>query len=93
MQSLLKLKERAGACAPEKSAQGVARLIDCLPGKYIIHSMLSEKNRLLEIGFIPGKSFYLIANNSFAIKIKVNVATYLLNEIVASAIYVQLTEE
>ena len=83
----------AGACAPEKNTNNFLVLRDCPPGKYLIHSLSFDQDRLLELGFIPGKSFLLITNTKFGIKVKINFVIYLLNEIVASAINVQPIEE
>lgn len=64
----------------------------CPKGLYrIINiSFLEEMNRrLLETGFLPGKSLYIICNNSFGIQIRINNAIYLVNEEVASIIQVE----
>jgi Fe2+ transport system protein FeoA len=93
MKDLLRFFWLAGACAPEKGTVGPLSLTRCLPGKYLVHSISSNDDRLFELGFIPGKSFTLITNTKFGIKVKINFATYLLNEIVASAINAQQIED
>jgi Fe2+ transport system protein FeoA len=93
MKNTLQIYWAAGACAPEKGTSSPVALKACRPGKYLVHSLSSDQDRLLELGFIPGKSFLLVANTKFGIKVKINLAIYLLNEIVASAINVQPIEE
>lgn len=53
-------------------------------------SFFEEMNRrLLETGFLPGKSLYIICNNSLGIQIRINNAIYLVNQEVASMIQVE----
>ena len=50
-------------------------------------------NRLFEIGFLVNSRLYIIHNNSLGIQVRINRATYLLNEVIASMIYVELIED
>lgn len=69
----------------------VNRLSLCSRGLYKILDVRSEQmqDRLLEIGFLPGIHLYIIQSNSLGIQVRINRATYLLNEVVASMIYVE----
>lgn len=58
--------------------------------KIVTISFFEEMDRrLLETGFLPGKSLYIICNNILGIQIRINNAIYLLNKEVASIIQVE----
>ena len=69
----------------------IYRLDLCSKGLYKIVNVHSEQpqDRLLEIGFLPGKDLYILHNNSLGIQVRINKATYLLNEVIASMIYIE----
>lgn len=67
----------------------MVRLSLCKPGKYKIVAIKPRSNRLQEMGFLINKEIHLITNNSLGIRIRINNATYLINEITALIIYVQ----
>jgi Fe2+ transport system protein FeoA len=63
------------------------RLDLCPVGTYIFLNI--ENNRLLEMGVIPNQVVVLISNNILGIKIRIRNSTYLINNVVASTIYVR----
>ena len=68
----------------------------CCQGFYKIVNMPSiqkMENRLLEIGFLPNRSIYIICNNSLGIQVRINNVIYLLNEVIASTIYLEPVEK
>jgi Fe2+ transport system protein FeoA len=67
----------------------------CSEGLYQIVNFPSGQidNRLLEVGFLPGRNLYIICNNALGVQVRINRATYLFNEVVASIIYVKKMEE
>ena len=64
------------------------RLDLCPVGRYIL-LYIENNNRLLEMGIIPNQMVMIISNNILGIKIRINNSTYLLNNVVASTIYVK----
>ena len=64
------------------------RLDLCPVGTYILLH-IENNNRLLEMGIIPNQMVMIISNNILGIKIRINNSTYLLNNVVASTIYVK----
>ena len=73
----------------------INRLSLCSRGLYKIVDVYPEQiqDRLLEIGFLPGKHLYILHNNSLGIQVRIDRATYLLNEVVASIVYVEQVGE
>jgi len=69
----------------------INRLSLCSKGLYKIIDVYPEQtqDRLLEIGFLPGRHLYILHNNSLGIQVRINRATYLLNDVVASMIYLE----
>lgn len=69
----------------------INRLSLCSKGLYKIVNISfgQEQDRLLEIGFLPSKHLYIIQNNSLGIQVHINRANYLLNEVIASMIYIE----
>jgi Fe2+ transport system protein FeoA len=63
----------------------------CSEGLHRIIDVRSTEiqDRLLEMGFLSGNRLYIIRNNSLGIQVRINRATYLLNEVVASVVYVE----
>jgi Fe2+ transport system protein FeoA len=63
----------------------------CSEGLHRIIDVRSTEiqDRLLEMGFLSGNRLYIICNNSLGIQVRINRATYLLNEVVASVVYVE----
>lgn len=41
------------------------------------------------MGFLPGNRLYIIRNTSLGIRVRINNAVYLLNEVIASSIYIE----
>ncbi len=64
------------------------RLDLCPVGTYILFNV-ENNNRLLEMGFLPNQVVVIVSNDILGIKIRINNATYLLNMVAASEIYVQ----
>jgi Fe2+ transport system protein FeoA len=69
------------------------RLNLCKPGKYRIRTIKPWSKRLHEMGFTIDKTLYVIANTSLGIRIRIDNAVYLVNEITAMLIYVELNED
>ena len=65
----------------------------CNPGKYTVIKIEPWSNRLQELGFIPNKELFIIANNALGIRIRINNAVYLFDKDTASAIYVEKIED
>lgn len=68
------------------------RLSLCKPGKYKIVTIKPRSNRLQEMGFLVNKELQMIANNNLGIRIRINNAVYLINEIAAFVIHVEPIE-
>ena len=65
----------------------------CTPGKYKIKFTKPWSKRLSEMGFIVDRRLYVIANNSLGIRIRIDNAVYLINQMTAVLIYVEPVEE
>ena len=65
----------------------------CTRGKYTVIKIEPWSNRLQELGFIPNKELFIIANNTLGIRIRINNAVYLFDKDTASAIYVEQIED
>jgi Fe2+ transport system protein FeoA len=63
------------------------------PGFYTIKAIDPWSVRLQEIGFLTNRTIYIFANNALGIQVRINNAVYLLNEVIASTIYVESIEE
>ena len=71
----------------------ILKLILAKPGLYTIKTIDPWSIRLQEIGFITNRTIYVFANNTLGIQVRINNAVYLLNEVIASTIYVESIEE